>query len=283
LIFVTSSGNIGESYCFIVKKYFHLFKNRMQVNLEYRFDLAGYFFLELITVASFFVLWIAVYKDQDSVAGFDLGAIMAYYFLAPLIGALVTVELSNSLGVRIKDGFLSSLLIMPIKIWLLFIVNDLGRKFYPALVTIFFYALAGIGLYFLTDIEFDLNFQGIIFAFLFVVCGLFLGYALDLSLGFTAFWIDDIWGFKHLKYLAYSLLGGLSFPFEFLPENMQTVFNLLPFKYMYYLPLSYLLGNRTAESALSDLLGFVFWMIFAAILAAFLWKKGIKKYGAFGN
>jgi len=255
----------------------------MDVTIQYRFDLIGYFIIELLTVGGFLVLWLTVYKDQDKVGSIKLSELIIYYMFVPLIGAYTTVELADTLGRHIKDGFVSMLLIKPQKTWLTYIMNDYGHKLYSVLAVTIFYVIAFCTVKFGLKLNLEVSGTGILFMFLFAVLGVVVNYAMDLVISTFAFWIDEVWSFKHFKRVLVWLLGGVGFPFEVLPHSLYTIFNLLPFKYLYYLPLSYLNGSRNRENLPLDISLLIFWTTFFAICFYFLWKRGIKKYGAYGN
>jgi ABC-2 type transport system permease protein len=113
--------------------------------------------------------------------------------------------------------------------------------------------------------------------------GFLMHFFLDLSIGWLAFWIDDVWSFEHFKGITFGILAGVSFPFEFLPGNIQWLFNFLPFKFLYYTPISYVLGKRGLEELGGDLLSISLWAVGFSVLSWLLWRRGLRKYEAFGN
>jgi ABC-2 type transport system permease protein len=266
-----------------MKKYWACFKNEMNVSIQYRFDLIGYFIIELLTVGSFLILWLTVYKGQDQVGSIKLNELIIYYLFVPLVGAYTTVELANTLGKHIKDGFVSMLLIKPQKTWFTYVMNDYGHKIYSIMAVTTFYALAYLIISFGLHINLNISTIGIVFALFFAIFGVAVNYAMDLVISSFAFWIDEVWSFKHFKRVLVWLMGGVGFPFEVLSPTLYKIFNLLPFKYLYYLPLSYLNGSRDKENLSLDIFLLIFWTTFLSICFYFLWKRGIKKYGAYGN
>ncbi|MBI3442528.1 MAG: hypothetical protein HY007_02075, partial [Candidatus Sungbacteria bacterium] len=62
-----------------MKKYIRLFASNFSVALEYRSNLIGVFVLELVSISSMVILWIAVYRTQHDVAGYTLYEAIVYY------------------------------------------------------------------------------------------------------------------------------------------------------------------------------------------------------------
>ncbi|MBD3280931.1 hypothetical protein GF389_05425 [Candidatus Dojkabacteria bacterium] len=255
----------------------------MQISFVYRFDLIGYLLVELIAISGIVILWFTIYRDQGNIEGLTLEDISLYYFFLPLIGTFTMVEVSRALGYHIKDGFLSYMLLHPIKVSGVYVSNDLGRKIYPILTTSIIYVLIMLLLHFSFDFDSGIELQGVFFMGIFILLALILHYVFDLAVAYLAFWVDDVWGFAHFKFLAFSVLGGLSFPFELVGGEFRWVLELLPFKYMYYVPVSYLLGKRAEDDLWFDLIIWSIWLALISILAYFIWKRGIKKYAAYGN
>lgn len=264
-----------------MKKYFGLFKNYFSSGLEYRSNLIGLVVLQLIGVGTVLFLWVAAFRSQDSIAGFSLLQVGLYYLLVPLVGFITQVQLSGQLGFEIKDGIFSNYLLKPYNIGFAALMRTLAEKanqlmillpLYFCVIFIISAIMGGIGF----------TIKGIIAAAIIAVFGFFLHFILDLTLCWLAFWMGDIWSFQHFKVIVFGILAGVSFPFEFLPRELRTLFEFLPFKYLYYIPLSYLLNKRGLDSLAADLTQILVWGGLIFLLSIYLWKKGLKAYEAYG-
>ncbi len=125
--------------------------------------------------------------------------------------------------------------------------------------------------------------QGVVLGALMIIIGFLMHFALDLMMTWLAFWIGDVWTFKHLKNIVFLIFGGMIFPLEFVSGPLRTLFEFLPFKYMYYLPVAYLLSKRGIEYLFSDLIGAVLWICIFIILSQMLWNRGLRKFEAYGG
>ncbi|MGH7953995.1 MAG: ABC-2 family transporter protein, partial [Limisphaerales bacterium] len=56
-----------------------------------------------------------------------------------------------------------------------------------------------------------------------------------------------------------------------------------PFPYQLYFPISIYMGKVAGEKLALGLLTQLLWVLLAYTLARFAWRRGIKKYSAFGG
>ncbi|MCA9389856.1 ABC-2 family transporter protein [candidate division WWE3 bacterium] len=265
-----------------MQKYLGIFRNYFSSSLEYRSNLIGLIIKEMIGMGVILVLWVTIYQSEETVGGYSLIKTVHYYVLVPFIGIITQVQLSNELGKEIKDGLLSSHLTKPYKLWIGSFMRVLAEKIFTLSMVLPLYILLIIGL----DRFFDaslLSMRGVLLGLMICLAGFILHFFLDLAITWLAFWTDDVWSFKHFKDIIFGVLGGVSFPFEFLTPGLQALFHLLPFKFMYYIPLSYMLGDRGADHLVMDLLGITVWIGIMISIAFALWQMGVRKYGAYGG
>ncbi|MDP2918057.1 MAG: ABC-2 family transporter protein [bacterium] len=264
-----------------MRKYWGLFKNYFAGGLEYRSNLIGLVLMQLIGVGTVLFLWLAAFRSQNSIAGFSLPQVALYYLLVPLVGFITQAQLSGQMGFEIKDGIFSNYLLKPYNIGFASLMRALGEKANQLMILLPLYFLlisaisaiwGGIGL----------TARGMIAAAVIAIAGFFLHFIFDLTLCWLAFWMGDIWSFQHFKTIIFGILAGVSFPFEFLPQQLRSLFEILPFKFLYYIPLSYLLNKRGFDSLAADLTQILIWGGLIFLLSIYLWKKGLKAYEAYG-
>lgn len=265
-----------------MQKYIKIFKLRLAVGLEYRADILGNLFLDLISLASIIILWFAIYRERPVVAGYTFHDAMFYYLVLPMIGSFTEVFTSDEVGYEIRDGTLSTYLLKPFVFQYDMFCRAVASKINYLVVTfpILFVILSFFSLYLhITSI----TLSGFLLAVVAVFGAFLLDFFFDTLIAWLAFWIVDIWTFRHFKYIICMFFGGLLFPIEFTSGLYRVTIELLPFKYFYYVPAAYLLGKRGIESLPMDILGIAVWSIIFIVLGQLLWKAGIKKYEAYGG
>ena len=265
-----------------MRKYLMLFQNYYATNLEYRTNLITLILWELIGIGTVAILWLSIYRTNSEIGGLNFSHTISYYLLVPLLGFITHVHDSNRLGREIRKGQLSSQLIKPYKIWFASLMYTIAEKinFLTFIFPLYILILIWLNNYFEVGL-FTVN--SIFTALIIAILGFILHYVIDLSLTWLTFWVDEIWAFRHFKNVVLGILGGVSFPFDFVPQQFRNIIELFPFKFLYYIPISYLLQNRSPSHLLPDLLEIIIWTTAISLIAWKLWQKGIKKYGAYGN
>jgi len=264
-----------------MKKYITILKNALSTSFEYRAQLTGIVLQEFFSFAGIFLLWLFIYRTNPEIAGYDFNQTINYYLFIPFIGVLTKVTIAEHLGKDIKDGDISSALLKPYNVGISFIYKDIGKKINWLLLISPLYVLIVFVLYKKSLLLISLN--SLIPLGIILIFALLMNFMLDILISWLAFFVDDVWSFKHFKRIAVLVFGGVTFPFEFVPEKFRWLFDVLPFKFLYYIPNSYLIGSRTIESLLPDIFLALIWTLVFIIIGRFLWKVGTKKYGAFGR
>lgn len=264
-----------------IRKYLTFTKLNCLSNLEFRGALLVWFLVELLSLVSSVFIWLAIFRTNQSVGGYDQQAMILYYLLVPIIGMISSIHISEDLPNKIKLGEISSQLLKPYHLASGFFAMNIGTRITQLLIKTPFFTIIFLGLIYFTDIQLSALhiFLGLIIAFF----GLIIHFLIDFSVCAVAFWSDDVWYLSHLKSILLMVFGGLTFPLDLLPAQLASVFNVLPFKYIYYVPVKVATGLIGLTEMTTELGLFSFWLVALTVLTHFLWKMGIKRYGAYGN
>jgi ABC-2 type transport system permease protein len=248
-----------------------------------RADFFGNILVNLIQIFATVVLWLAIYNPDLKINGYSLQDTITYYVLILLVTYATTTDTSDYVSKSIKSGTLSEWLLKPRSILLSEISRSFGNQFYRLLVLIPIYL--GIGLLVnISNIGVNFSIINILLGGIFVLFGFLLNCLLEYTLAMFSFWMDEVWSIKHFKEVTTDLLGGKRIPLAFFPAVVLSVNKLLPFQFIYFVPVEYLLGKRHLNTnTIQDLFSICIWVVIFLIASSFLYRKGVKKYGAFGN
>lgn len=263
-------------------KYVSIFKKYLATSLEYRSSLVGLILMEVVGIASISLLWISVYKNNGQIGGFEFKDIILYYLLVPAIGIVTESSTALMLGDEIKAGILSIRMVKPVSLWLTYFSQAIATKFSTVTIIVPFYLFIILVASIILHIT-PVGPLPLLLGFLVAICAFVFSFVLDLAVGSLAFFMDEIWWFRHLKSFTFGILAGVTFPLSFMPEGIRSIVLLLPFKFLYYTPIQYALGDRTIANLVPDLTLLGFWIVIIAIVAAAIWERGVKKYESFGN
>jgi len=107
-----------------------------------------------------------------------------------------------------------------------------------------------------------------------------LAFAWTLCITFINFWTE---AYPPLIGQASKLFGGSLVPLTFLPFVFQDIADFLPFKYKTYFPASVILGKVSPSDYLMGVCLQLAWIVVLGCIAEMMWKKGVKRYAAFGG
>lgn len=263
-----------------MKKYCQFFKTYLLVSTAYKVDIFGTIIRELIRLFAILILWNAIFSSQQ-LSGIDFNRMLVYFISIPLAGFPSHISVSTSLGYEIKRGELSNYLVKPVNIWIEKMLKSFAFKLNYLFTVAPFYLIILI-FFFPRDVS--LSAVNIFVALFWAFFGFLLNFFLDMLVADLAFWFDEVWAFQHFKSITFSIFGGILLPFEFLGRLLRVIFNMLPFKYFYYIPASYFIGIRSIDKFLvKDVIVYILWLVLFICLYKLLWRSGVKRYEAFGN
>ncbi len=262
-----------------MKKYIALAKIRFIDTINYRAETMLWQIIELIPILSMVFVWLAM--NQKQVGGYSLAQIITYYFLSLVISRFISYHFSDYLAQQIRTGEISAYLMKPIQFIRIAFVDSFTRTmirfgilFIPLLIALWLLfqsywiipQLSSVGWFILLIIMANL------------IC-----FLLEMILLSLAFFFKSIDGLKHAQWMFESVLGGATIPLTFLPSWLQTISQWLPFKLLYYLPISVFLGQVNQEQIYLSLFQSLAWLLILGLLLLYLWKQGLKRYSAVGG
>jgi len=244
-----------------MNKYFALLKSFFISAMIKRADFFGNIAVNLIQIAAAIVLWLAIYNPKESINGYTLQDTVVYYVFILLITYATTTNTADYVAQNIKSGTLSEWLLRPRSILLSEISRSFGDQLYRLFVLIPIYVVIIVAIsIFPTGVQ--MSFGSIILGTLFIMLGFLLNCLFEYTLSMFAFWLVEVWSIKHFKVVITDLLGGKRVPLAFFPVAIQSINKFLPFQFIYFIPLEYILSKHTVKVDLAQDLFFVFsWII----------------------
>ena len=100
--------------------------------------------------------------------------------------------------------------------------------------------------------------------------------------GMVAFWTDQSEGMFGVWLTVWMLLSGYIAPLAMFPEPLQGALAWSPFRGMIAVPVELLGGFLAPRDALFDIGVQVMWVVVLSTITVATWRRGIRRYGAFG-
>jgi ABC-2 type transport system permease protein len=265
-----------------VRLYATLMRLSIADAIQYRVESAIYVLYELLPPIMMMFLWLTVYQDQSSVAGYALGEMLTYTVGVMVLRATVTVHVEWALDHEIRDGQLSAALIRPYDYWGFLLVDSLAWR----MVRQLFVLPTLLGALYLLGPTLDglsLPLERLPIVLLSAALGYVVCFFLKLCIGFIGFWTNEIMGITTLYEVIANVLGGILIPIALLPDWLQTIARLLPIQAIYSVPLGMLLGKGDGADPWWGIGLQLGWIVVLWGLARVLWRAGLRRYESVGG
>lgn len=264
-----------------MRKYLYLYKLSIQDHFS---DAGKTFVWILVGAAESFVMaftWLVITKDQAKVGDFNSGEVIAYYLFLFITWYIIGGVFHQIMGDQIKTGQLSSLLIKPIFPYAKAILGEQGWKTFGLITGLPLLVL--FILVFNQHLEINLTWQNVLFCLPAVVMGAVLFGLVEFILGNVVIWTQNNSGLHNLNDLVYMIFGGYLAPIALLPPVIQSLSNILPFRYAFAWAIDIFQGHLSGQQLVSGYIVQTLWIIILFILARWIYTKGLRQYEAFGN
>jgi ABC-2 type transport system permease protein len=268
-----------------VKKYLHVINIGIQNTLVYRMNFLFRSVFSLIPLMATIYLWRAVYSGKQgdpNVAGYSLAGMISYYLLVTIADALTAVTEDDwQIAGDIREGAINQFLLKPIDyLTYRLCLFASGRMIYVAVAAI------PVTLFIVFQRQYWVGPQDGLTLGLFIVSlalTALLQFFISYTMALLAFWLLEISTFIFIVFAFEYIAGGHMFPLDILPKGVATVLNFTPFPYQLFFPVSLYLGRVTGVAMWQGLGIQLFWVLFFYLVARWTWRRGIRKYTAFGG
>ncbi len=268
-----------------MKKYWHVIGIGIQNNLTYRFNYLTRTLFSFIPLFAMLSLWRTIYAKNGSghtLSGYTEAQMIFYYMMVAIVDIFTAVNEDDwQIAADIREGNISQFLLKPVDyLWYRLCLFFSGRITFVMMacgpLAIFVFCFRS---YFVTPPDTTTFIAFVISLGLTALLQFFLSY----SMALLAFWVLEISTFIFILFAIEYLASGHLFPLDMLPPALQHVLVFTPFPSMLYVPISIYMGKISGNNIASGLLVQLFWVLVMYALARFMWRRGIKKYSAFGG
>jgi len=269
-----------------MKKYWHVIGIGIQNNLTYRVNYLARTLFSFIPLFAMLSLWRTIYTGQGAaIAGYTLAEMISYYLLVAVVDVLTGVNEDDwQIAADIREGNISQFLLKPMDyLWYRLCLFFSGRVAYVAVAVVpLVIFIACFGNYFV------LPPNGTTFMVFLISLGLtaLLQFFISYAMAMLAFWVLEVSTFIFILFAFEYLASGHMFPLSLLHSRfpfLEHILFLTPFPYQMYFPVSIYMGRITGADLLQGMLVQAGWVLVAYGFARFMWKRGVRHYGAFGG
>lgn len=254
-----------------MRKYIEIAKLLFKAQIVYRFDVAMTVLFTLSKILFAYILWGAIFGQNETVAGFTFPMMLSYYIISSFLSQIEMSDgVSEEISRRIREGTFSKYMVIPAGTQGYFIAQTFGAM---AFYLLFVFA-ANVVWVLLFRVEFIITSRIalILPAVFMVILGLLFMIQLNYFLGILAFKFLDVNIFLMIKGNIVSFVTGSLVPLALLPEGIVSSMRFFPFYYVTYLPSMLLIGKNENE-ALIGIAILAVWLLAFTLLNRFAYNK----------
>lgn len=264
----------------LVKQIGRLFALSWAYALQYRGDIAIWALTSATTPLVSLAIWYSVSKSGYLPA--STRDVITYYILIFLVAYFTRSWRGIFIIEMILNGGIIKYLLRPPVFLLEFISGNLVTKALQLAIPlpIFLIAIAVNPLWFSPELY---NWGNLALFAVSLTMAYILAFAVDLSIGLLAFWIEDAMELQSYRFLLQEVASGVLIPFAFMPSAIRTAFSFLPFRYTISAPVEILLGQVQGRETLYLLVIQAAWTISMVVVMRILWVYGLRRYAIPGQ
>jgi ABC-2 type transport system permease protein len=218
-------------------------------------------------------VWTAVYAGRPSANGLTLDDLVVYLTLSTLQAGMMTASISRTIHFRVRTGL---------------VFFDLARPvgYLQQLAALQTGATLGVLVFLLPSVPFAFAIGAVsapagTAAAVGYATSLLLAWlvntALGLLIGLAAFWTLEIEGLTMLYRLVSQFFTGTMVPLTFFPGPLRLVADLLPFKYLGFVPASIYIGQLHGGGLARALLLQATWAAVLFGLSWLVWRRAWRR------
>lgn len=258
-----------------MEKYFKVFSLQFKRNMMYKFQTWSRILGDIMFIFMWYYVWKGLYNGCQTISGVSFDKMVVYalaaQFLITLNNAASPIWRTDPL---FRTGDIANELIRPYNFTLRILFECMANSVaYLLLSTIWVFGAAIL----ILKVKIEVT---PFFVFMFFVSG-FLGYLIryfiELCFSYLSFWIVNVGGIRILFLFLISLLSGSVVPLWYFPSTIRFLADILPLKYIYYVP-NLMLTNVQSVSEVLQYIGVqIIWLVLLVILSQVVWKRGNHK------
>lgn len=263
-----------------MKKYLTIFKIGFQDAVAYRGKLLIYVLQNMLWIVILPFVWFAIYKQNTTIAEFDVKMMMSYFYFMPLVEIITVSYIYDAVHSEIKNGGIARFLVKPLNYVLYCFSEECGwkplRGFFIIAVMLAIFPLVQPFLAIPTP-SLRLLLLPVVF-----ILGIILFFQIAMIVGLVSFWTTQGSWIKHFWWVLSTFTMGYLAPITFYPEYIQKIFGFTPFPLLLQTPLRILLDTiSTAQVERELVVGLVWFGIFFLIIRL-MWKRGSRRVDIVG-
>lgn len=246
-----------------------------QKQLAYKFEYFVGVFNGLLFIFIFTSLWRAIYSSSEAApaSGFSLNGIIAYAIFAMIIRISMSMEDMSTIS-KVRTGAISMDLIKPMNYFAMLLAESLGQSMFHWFTRVFPILVICL---FAFDVSMPIETSNYLLFGVAWVFGYSIMFMINFLFGLIAFWTVETFSFQLMKYGMFTLFAGGIIPIDFFPAWAMPVVDMIPFKYVLYVPTALFIGHIGGDEAYALIALQLAWVAALGLASWLMWSVAQRK------
>jgi len=259
-----------------LKKARALFIRDFAIRTEYRVEILIWVLSGWLPLVMMFI-WISL-AEKGPVGDYNANDFAAYFLVVFFARQMTVIWVIGVLDRQIRLGDLSQKLLRPLDPYYEHAIDNLVDKLLRIPIILSFVIIG----FWVADVSLEITLVKILGFILAIIGSWLIRFNQQYSFGLLTFWTDKATSFDSLWFLFYMVLSGAMAPISLFPESLRQIIVYTPFPYTIDFPVQLILGKLSQTEVLEGFLIQLGWVIVFGTLRVFMWRQGLKRYGAVG-
>lgn len=257
-----------------MEAYRYIVKIRIQRALAYGFDVFYTIGFQVLVMFATSFFWKSLYSNKDMVGGVTKEDMLTYTIISAIMGAIMSAGVEDRIIKSVEKGTVAMDMLKPVNLFGIYLAEDIGNTIVCIVQNI-------IPLLIVACIFIQVPTPAGIGYFLLFLLSLFLGYIINwlfaAIFGMWAFTAINMHPMVEVKKHIIRLLSGSIIPIWFFPHWLQVILKVLPFSYIYQLPLSLYIGKASKLEMIQMFSVQIIWIAILFVLFFVMQSRTTKK------
>lgn len=254
-----------------MKLTFAFFRQSFHNTAVYKFEFWLQLFNTFLLMYAVHWVWKVLYGQNPDAFGVNLQQMISYGILGIAFELIFyhTDGPNTYISKSVKSGAITNELIKPLDFHLHMFSRNLGEICFKFLILVIPSIIIAYIFLDLIPIE---NFLTLIYFLTSFLLGYLVLFSLNFLIGLIAIITLDIDGIEWGYYALLRFFGGQMIPLWLFPSFLEGISNILPFKAIYYIPMSIYIGKFNSNEIIEALLFQGLWLLILVIFGRLLWR-----------
>ena len=253
--------------------YLKLFRNAFRSHFAYKIDAVFRAIRQSITMLVQISVWLALYAFRDGAGiganNIGLQTMIWYVIISAGVNSLVESNAIYLVEDKVRSGMIATDLIKPLHFQRYIFSISAGNSIYNFV----FHFLPMLVIFAPIFGMYTPRLETIAIFAITLMGGMAISFLLSYILGLVAFWYMQVWHLGRLLYDFTRLFAGSFIPLWFFPDTLYSISLFLPFRFIFFVPISIFLEDVTLTDSLWLVLQQWAWIGALFLLTRLVWRK----------